>query len=216
MAQISRRAVLVGVVGVGLAACSKSSARLSAPPTPPPTVSPTPGATPSPFPSVDARPRWPLTGKLLKNEVKAHRAAVAVKVPDNRGEHPQRGIDKADIVFVELEGYRDVSGYSGTRLVPVFHSRMADGLPPVRSIRPVRPCRSPVVRGGAVLIAVAAPLVAGDPVGQRDIVATRFLPPLSTDLHGAFHPLGTDRFGRDVWARLLHGARLSASSAIRA
>ena len=114
------------------------------PPTPPPTLDPIPGATPSP-PSVDARPRWPLTGKLLKDEGKARRAAVAVKVPDNRGEHPQRGIDKADIVFVQLEGYRDASGYSGTRLVPVFHSRMAESVAPVRSIRPVDiPLLSPI------------------------------------------------------------------------
>jgi hypothetical protein len=103
MAQISRRAVLVGVVGVGLTACSKPSARLSVPPTLPPSLSPIPGATPTPFASVDARPRWPLTGKLLKDEGQARHAAVAVKVPDNRREHPQRGIDKADIVFVELE-----------------------------------------------------------------------------------------------------------------
>jgi peptide/nickel transport system permease protein len=61
----------------------------------------------------------------------------------------------------------------------------------------------------AIVIALAAPLLAGDPVVQRDIVATRFLPPLSTDLHGAFHALGTDRFGRDVWARLAYGARIS-------
>jgi peptide/nickel transport system permease protein len=61
----------------------------------------------------------------------------------------------------------------------------------------------------AIVIALAAPLLAGDPVMQRDIVATRFLPPLSTDLHGAFHALGTDRFGRDVWARLAYGARIS-------
>lgn len=61
----------------------------------------------------------------------------------------------------------------------------------------------------AVVIALAAPLLAGDPVVQRDIVATRFLPPLSTDVHGAFHALGTDRFGRDVWARLAYGARIS-------
>jgi peptide/nickel transport system permease protein len=69
---------------------------------------------------------------------------------------------------------------------------------------------------GAVILlvvlvcAVAAPLVtSGDPITQRDIVATRFLPPLSTDAHGAFHPIGTDRFGRDVWTRLVYGARIS-------
>ena len=141
MAQISRRAVLLGVVGVGLAACSKPSA----PPTPAPTPSRIPGATASPSPSVDTRPRWPLTGKLLEDEGKARRAAVAVKVPDNRREHPQRGIDQADIVFVELEGYRDASGYSGTRLVPVFHSRMPGAVAPVRSIRPVDiPLLSPI------------------------------------------------------------------------
>jgi peptide/nickel transport system permease protein len=61
----------------------------------------------------------------------------------------------------------------------------------------------------AALFAVLAPLVAADPSVQRDIVATRFLPPLSTDVYGAFHLLGTDRFGRDVWARLVFGARVS-------
>jgi peptide/nickel transport system permease protein len=61
----------------------------------------------------------------------------------------------------------------------------------------------------SVLLALLAPLVAVDPSVQHDIVATRFLPPLSTDLHDTFHLLGTDRFGRDVWARLVFGARVS-------
>ena len=61
----------------------------------------------------------------------------------------------------------------------------------------------------AVAVALLAPLLAGDPTLQHDIVATRFLAPLSTDIHGAFHLLGTDRFGRDVWARLAYGARVS-------
>ena len=69
--------------------------------------------------------------------------------------------------------------------------------------------------GLAVLVvvigcALAAPLVTGgDPNVQGDVVATRFLPPLATDRGGDFHPLGTDRFGRDVWTRLIYGARVS-------
>ena len=66
------------------------------------------------------------------------------------------------------------------------------------------------------LIAIAAPLLAGDPSLQRDIVATRFLPPFHSDLHGTFHLLGTDRFGRDVWARLAFGARISLSVGVLA
>jgi peptide/nickel transport system permease protein len=67
-----------------------------------------------------------------------------------------------------------------------------------------------VVLGFVTLAAVLAPLVApGDPAAQHDVVATRFTPPLARDGLGAFHLLGTDRFGRDVWLRLVYGARVS-------
>jgi peptide/nickel transport system permease protein len=67
-----------------------------------------------------------------------------------------------------------------------------------------------------VLGALLAPLLAGDPNLQGDIVATRFLAPFSTGPDGAFHLLGTDRFGRDVWARLLYGARVSLGVGVMA
>jgi len=66
------------------------------------------------------------------------------------------------------------------------------------------------VLGVFIALAVLAPLVtSGDPDTPRDIVATRFVAPLTRDLFGRFHALGTDRFGRDVWTRLVYGARVS-------
>lgn len=67
-----------------------------------------------------------------------------------------------------------------------------------------------VILLGVTALALLAPLVS--PVGpdtQTDVVQTRFLPPGATDVHQIFHLLGTDRLGRDVWARLVHGARIS-------
>ncbi|MEA5118561.1 MAG: DUF3048 domain-containing protein [Propionicimonas sp.] len=142
MGDLSRRTLVTGAIGLAgtaalgtaLTGCSPASAD-TVPTSPPSTPAPS-ATTPSPTPS-DARPRWPLTGVLLDDPAAAERPVVAVKVPDNKGEHPQQGINDADIVFVELDGYRDTKGESGTRLVPVFHSRYAAAVAPVRSIRPV-------------------------------------------------------------------------------
>lgn len=70
--------------------------------------------------------------------------------------------------------------------------------------------RQPGARLGAlvltagVLLAIAAPLVAPyRPSAQIDILALQNRPPSWS------HPLGTDIFGRDVWSRLVFGARVS-------
>jgi peptide/nickel transport system permease protein len=58
-----------------------------------------------------------------------------------------------------------------------------------------------VLVGAFLVVALAAPLVSPfDPTAQP---AKRLLPP------GGRHVLGTDEFGRDVFSRIVHGARIS-------
>lgn len=142
MHDITRRTAIQGGLAsaaIGLTACAPAAPEPVAPPTPTPTPSPTPTPTPtpSPTPTVDDRPRWPLTGEVMADPAAGRHPAVAVKIPDNKNEHPQEGINDADIVFVQLDGYRDSSGYDGTRLMAVFHSMMDTRVAPVRSLRPV-------------------------------------------------------------------------------
>lgn len=59
---------------------------------------------------------------------------------------------------------------------------------------------------GAVLI----PILGGTgPSEIGDVLATRLVPPLGVDSLGQFHLLGTDRFGRDMLARVMQAARIS-------
>lgn len=56
------------------------------------------------------------------------------------------------------------------------------------------------------LVAFLAPVIAPyDPNAQEDIVNTRYLAP-SMD-----HPMGTDKFGRDIFSRVIYGSRISLS-----
>jgi peptide/nickel transport system permease protein len=54
------------------------------------------------------------------------------------------------------------------------------------------------------VVTLLAPLLAPfDPTAQGDIVLARYLPP------SAEHLMGTDKFGRDIFSRVLYGARIS-------
>ena len=48
-----------------------------------------------------------------------------------------------------------------------------------------------------------------DPLAIGDVLSLRLLPPLVTDARGDFHLLGTDRFGRDLFTRMMLAGRLS-------
>ena len=56
------------------------------------------------------------------------------------------------------------------------------------------------------VITLVTPLIAPfDPAAQGDIITSRYLPP------SAEHLMGTDKFGRDIFSRVLYGARISLS-----
>jgi peptide/nickel transport system permease protein len=61
-----------------------------------------------------------------------------------------------------------------------------------------------------VIGAIFVPIIASsDPSRIDDVLARRLVPPLGRDAHGAFHLLGTDRFGRDLFVRMMLAGRLS-------
>jgi len=71
-----------------------------------------------------------------------------------------------------------------------------------------------------LLVALAAavifvPLLSKqDPIAIGDVLTLRLLPPFSRDHTGAFHLLGTDRFGRDLFVRMMLAGRISLAVGI--
>lgn len=61
----------------------------------------------------------------------------------------------------------------------------------------------------ALLVIVVPLLAPGDPLAIGDVLATRLQPPLSRDAAGHLHLLGTDRFGRDLFVRMMLAGRIS-------
>ncbi|HEY4304597.1 MAG TPA: ABC transporter permease [Gemmatimonadaceae bacterium] len=64
-----------------------------------------------------------------------------------------------------------------------------------------------------MLLAAATLLVPAlssqDPIAIGDVLALRLVAPFSHDVHGHFHLLGTDRFGRDLFVRMMLAGRIS-------
>jgi peptide/nickel transport system permease protein len=63
----------------------------------------------------------------------------------------------------------------------------------------------------ALASAVVPLLFESDPLAIGDVISMRLLPPLSRDSAGDFHLLGTDRFGRDLFVRMMLAGRISLS-----
>lgn len=72
-----------------------------------------------------------------------------------------------------------------------------------------------VLASGAILVLMIAgatlvPMFArSDPLAIGDVLATRLVGPFGIDGHGGFHLLGTDRFGRDLFVRMMLAGRVS-------
>ncbi len=72
-----------------------------------------------------------------------------------------------------------------------------------------------IVLAVLALACVLVPAIASaDPLAIGDVLSLKLLPPFSTDAAGNFHLLGTDRFGRDLFVRMMLAGRVSLTVGI--
>lgn len=125
-----------GVVGLAIAVAlavmfwpepSNSAPKTAGTPDEQATVTPEPTEPPEGEVSMDGRA--PLSGALTDADL--DHPSVTVKVSNTPDAHPHRGLNDADIVFVE-----PITGYT-TRLAAMFHSTLPEQAGPTRSLRPM-------------------------------------------------------------------------------
>ena len=63
-----------------------------------------------------------------------------------------------------------------------------------------------LLAAACILVPMLSP---GDPLAIDDVLRTRLLPPFTGGPDGHFHLLGTDRFGRDLFVRIMLAGRIS-------
>ncbi len=65
-----------------------------------------------------------------------------------------------------------------------------------------------------LLVLLVPALATTSPLAMDDVLASRLRPPLSRGADGAWHLLGTDRFGRDLFVRMMLAGRISLAIGI--